>query len=79
VISSRLAAAIAAGILVVGILVGSAGAVLLGLGNGPAGGSWGGMQGPGMMGGSSGMMGGWDLGDMLDEMREHMGYGRDAQ
>jgi hypothetical protein len=82
VISTRLAAAIAAGILVVGILVGSAGAFLLGRGGGPADGSWGQMHsgfGAGMMGRSSGMMGGWDSSDMLDQMREHMGYGRDSQ
>lgn len=73
-ISSRLAAAIAAGILVAGILVGSAGAVLLGLGSGTPEPARAGMHGSG-----AGMMGGWDRTDMLDEMGEHMGYGRDSQ
>lgn len=79
-ISTRVAAAIAAGILVVGILVGSAGAVLLGSSRGAAEAGW----GPGyhgMMGGDgSGMMGGaWRTSDMLDWMREHMGDGTNSR
>lgn len=73
-ISSRVAAAVAAGVLVVGILVGAAGSVLLGSSGNQMDG-W----GPGyhgMMGGHGyGMMdGGNGYDQMLDEMREHMGW-----
>jgi hypothetical protein len=76
-----MAAAVAVVVLVVGILVGSAGAVLLGRSGDTAAGPWDWMHdrsGAPMMGGSWGMMGGWD-GAPLDWMREHMGYGRDSQ
>ena len=66
--STRLAAAIAADVLVVGILAGAAGSVLFGRTSGPAYGGW----GPGyhgMMGSGS-----WSHDDMLNEMREHMGW-----
>ncbi len=64
-IRTRIAAAVAAGVLTVGILVGAAGAVLLA---GPADStfSW----GPGF----HGMMYGHPYDQMSDEMREHMGW-----
>lgn len=73
-ISSRVAAAVAAGVLVVGILVGAAGTVLFGRASGPA--QFGRDSGYGMMGGHGyGMMGGsYGYDQMLDEMREHMGW-----
>jgi hypothetical protein len=77
-ISTRLFAGVAAGVLAAGIVVGAAGTVLLG--RSPDPGSNGMMGGPsshGMMGGSSshGMMGSSGSFDqMLGEMREHMGW-----
>jgi hypothetical protein len=76
-ISTRIAAAIAAGVLVVGLLLGAAGSVLLGRSGGPADGGWGpgyhgrmgGGYGYGMMGSGS-----WSYDDMLNDMREHMGW-----
>ena len=87
-ISTRLAAAVAAGVLVVGILVGSAGAVLLGGTTARGGDGWGpgtnGMMRGSMMGGNGSMMmgghgsmmmgGSWSRDQMLDQMREHMGW-----
>ena len=70
-ISTRLFAGIAAGVLAAGIVVGAAGTVLLGRSPDP------GSNAHGMMGGSSshGMMGSSGSFDqMLDEMREHMGW-----
>jgi len=76
-ISTRLAAAVIAGVLVVGILVGAAGSILLGRvsgagydGSGPGDhGMMGAGYGYGMMGSGS-----WSRDDMLNEMREHMGW-----
>jgi hypothetical protein len=77
-ISTRLVAAIAAGVLVVGILVGAAGGVLFGRASGPGYGGWGSGYGGMMDGGYGyhGMMGSgsWSDDDMLNEMREHMGW-----
>jgi len=77
-ISTRLFAGIAAGVLAAGIVVGAAGTVLLGRSPDPgSSGMMGGSNSHGMMGGSSshGMMGSSGSFDqMLDEMREHMGW-----
>lgn len=83
---NRSVAALGAATLTVGILVGAAGAVLVGNATAPdregmngsmgemmnmAGGS---MAGDSMMGGS--MMGGTDVGDMADLHAQHHGKGR---
>jgi hypothetical protein len=79
-ISTRLFAGIAAGVLAAGIVVGAAGTVLLGRSPDPgsnAHGTMGGSNSHGMMGSSNahGMMGSSGSFDqMLDEMREHMGW-----
>jgi len=76
-ISTRLAAAIVAGVLVVGILVGAAGSILFGRASGPGyGGSGPGYHGMMGTGYGYGMMGSgsWSYDDMLNEMREHMGW-----
>ena len=72
-ISIRLAAGIAAVVLAVGILVGSAASILIGAGN-PGRDAWGPGYG-GVMGGSRMMGGSSDRADMRDLMREHMGWG----
>lgn len=86
-ISTRIVGLLVVGVLVVGLLVGAAGSVLLSRSSTPAsGGSYygrmGNGSGPGMMGGRSGygMMGGgsWSYDDMLNEMRERMGWAPDA-
>ena len=82
-VTMKLVAAIAAGTLVVGLLVGAAGAVLTRGGSARdhapyaqmMGGN--GQVGYGMMGSGSGygMMGGsWSYDDMLNEMGDHMGW-----
>ena len=73
-ISTRLVAAIVGAVLVAGILVGAAGAVLFAPSRKSVG-SWGPGH-PGMMagGGYRMMDGSWSYGEMRDEMREHMGW-----
>lgn len=66
-ISNRVLAAMAVGVLVVGILAGAAGSVLLGRASGP--GPYSGDSAYGMMG-----TGPWSHDEMLNEMREHMGW-----
>jgi hypothetical protein len=70
-VSNRIAAALAAGALVVGILVGAAGAVLVG--NATAHG-WRGMSGS--MGQPMTMMGGADLDGMAELHAQHHGTDR---
>ena len=94
-ISNRIAAAIGAAVLASGIVVGSAGAVLLGRAGNPTDRDWGQMHqatsGYGMMGGGGttggyGMMGGAGMmggspsfSDMRDLMRDHMGLGSNSR
>ena len=74
--SNRIVAALGAATLTIGILVGAAGAVLVGNATAP---DWQGMNGSmgqmmNMAGGS--MMGGADLGDMAERHAQHHGTGR---
>jgi hypothetical protein len=79
-VSSRIVAALGAATLTVGILVGAAGAVLVGNATAPdrmgMDGTMGQMHmaGGGMMGGS--MMGGADFDDMAEWHAQHHGTGR---
>ncbi len=74
--SNRIVAALATGVFAVGILVGAAGAVLVGNATAP---EWRGMNGADgqimtMMGGS--MMGGADVADMAELHAQHHGTDR---
>jgi hypothetical protein len=77
---NKLVAAIAAGTLAVGLLAGAAGALLVHAGSPSTNAPYAQMQGgygAGMMGSGSGygrMGGSWDYTDMLNAMRDHMGF-----